>query len=348
MDKFNEFYMLQNQAKKFEQSGLDDKALELYQKIIAEYVPNNDFSFDRAATLLEKKFKYPEAIAVCEKAMERIKAGDLPGDAEKFRLKIERIRSKAGSDAHFKAAVSAKEPEDFHFGLPGFRTHRRLMMILGTVYYTLAALLAYPDQFYTFMFLFAMAFVGSYGLEVLMKLAARKACLKALAVVLIALTASGYALANVPQVKAYWNVTGMQPSKEEGPRTGDGTAPETPDTERTPPEIPEKYLTATANTADKHPATELALVSVDMDRVVIDLIVKPGTNLDTVKSISEDMVRTLGGLMTSENLKGPGAETPGELYDFYSAAILVTDTLEQTIAEGQLAKKGKVVNWTTP
>lgn len=353
MDKFNEFYMMQNQAKKFEQGGLDDKALELYLKIVEEYMPNNDFSFDRAATLLEKKFKYAEAIALSEKAIAKIKAGDLQGDVDKFQKKIDRMRQRAHSDADFQAAAVKKEPEEFNFGLPGFRSSKKLLMLLGSAYYALAAFSAYPDQLNTFLFLFAMAFVGSYGMETMMKLANSKACTKALAVTLVALIIAGYSAAQIPQVKVYWATEGSDLYTGEGEKEGaeapeDSGATDTPDTDRTPPEIPDKYLEATAKAAEKHPATEHALVTAENGQVIIDLILNPGTSVDNRVKITEEMLRTLGGLMTSENLKGPDDQYFGELYDFYSATVSVTDTLEQPVAEASLPKKANTIKWTAP
>lgn len=342
MDKFNEFYMLQNQAKKFEQGGLEDKALELYLKIAEEYLPNNDFSYDRATTLLEKKFRYSEALAVCEKAIEKISAGDVQGDAAKFQLKIDRIRLKLKNTPE-QTIIEVKEPEEFHFGLPGFRTTSKLIMALGTAYYALAAFSAYPDQLYTFLFLFSMAFVGSYGMEVMGKLAAGKKCAKAFSVTLIALIIAGYSLAQLPQVKVYWETPGTNQAQ------GNGTGTEEPpDTDRVPPEIPEKYLIAAAKSAQKHPASHEALLTVEQDQILIGLIVKPGTSQDSIHAITEEMVRTLGGLMVSENLKGPSEESLGELYDFYSVAILVTDTLEESLNEGNVIRSTKNIRWTTP
>lgn len=346
MDKFNEFSMLQNQAKKFEQGGLDDKALEIYLRIVDEYMPNNDYSFDRAAILLEKKYKYSEAIGICKKAIEKIESGDLQGDPEKFQKKIERIQLKAKNDTSFQEPAEKKEPEAFHFGLPGFRSTNKLTMVLGLAYYSLAVFSSYPDQLYIFLFMFALAFVGSYGAELMMKLANKKTCKKAFSVVLISLVIAGYSIAQVPQVKVYWDPSGTQLSEGDGSGTGDGTAP-APDTDRLPPEIPVKYLEAMANTAAKHPGFDNAYALVDMGTVVIDLVVMPGTSQDSIQSIAEDMVRTLGGLMTSENLKGPDDGSFGEVYDFYGVTIEVTDTLQQPVNEGTLLKDTNEIRWST-
>ncbi len=356
MDKFTEFYMMQNQAKKFEQSGMDDKALELYMKIIGEYLPNNDFSFDRAATLLEKKAKYPEAIAVCEKAIKMIAAADIQGDGEKFKQKIERITAKSKSSNEKLTVSGDKEPESFHFGLPGFRGHSRLFMGIGTIYYALAAFTAYPDQLFTFLFFFCLAFVGSYGMEALMKLANNKTCTKALTVALVFFLIAGYSFAQIPQVKIYWAVDGTQQSEGNGEKTGEGEEPQTgvpgdtpaSDTDRIPPDIPDKYLAAAAKAAEKNPASEVAEVIYENGIVTMNLLVKPGTSQDVMDTIADDMLRTLGGLMTSEGLKGPTDESYGELYTFYSASINVADSMEQTLAIGSLSKNAKEIVWSKP
>jgi len=349
MDKFNEFYMMQNQAKKFEQGGLDDKALELYLKIVDEYLPNSDYSFDRAATLLEKKFKYTEAIAICEKALEKIRSGDVPGDTDKFQQKIDRMKLKAKKDGNSEPAKGNKEPEIFHFGIPGFRTTSKSVMILGSAYYALAAFASYPDQLYTFLFLFSMAFVGSYGAELMMKLSNNRTCTKAFAVTLIALIIAGYSVAQLPQIKAYWDLEGTQQSEGDGigDGTGDGTE-EPADTDRIPPEIPEKYLESAAKSAEKHPASDNALITVENGQILISLVVKAGASQESIDAISEEMIRTLGGLMITENLKGPTDESLGELYDFYSVGIQVTDTLEQAVNEGSVSRSASEIKWVTP
>ncbi len=353
MDKFNEFYMMQNQAKKLEQGGLDDKALELYLKIVEEYLPNNDFSFDRAATLLEKKFKYADAIAICEKALDKIHAGDIQGDADKFQQKIDRMKLKAKKEVDSGPAQGNREPEVFHFGIPGFRATSRLVMVLGTTYYALAAFASYPDQLYTFLFLFSMAFVGSYGAELMMKLSNNKACTKALSVTLVALIIAGYSVAQLPQIKVYWAVNGTEQAEGngsgDGAGEGTGTGTEEPvDTDRIPPEIPDKYLESAAKSAEKHPASDTALITVENGQIHIFLVVKAGTSQESIDGISEEMIRTLGGLMTSENLKGPSDGYLGELYDFYSADIQVTDTLQQAVNEGSVARSAADITWVTP
>lgn len=353
MDKFTEFYMMQNKAKKFEQSGLDDKALELYLKIISEYLPNNDFSFERAATLLEKKARYAEAISVCEKAIAMITSADIQGDSTKFKQKIERITAKAKNSPEFQAASTVKEPEEFHFGLPGFRSHSRLFMAIGTAYYALAAFSAYPDQLFTFLFLFCMAYVGSYGIEALMKLANGKTCTKAVAVALLFLIIAGYSALQIPQIKVYWAVDGTQQSETGGEKTGEGDEPQpgdtpTPDIDRVPPEILDKYLDAAAKAAEKNPASEIADVLYENGIVTMNLVVKPGTSQDVIGTIAEDMIRTLGGLMTSEGLKGPTKESYGELYTFYSVEIIVADSMEQPVTNGALAKNTNKISWSKP
>ncbi len=351
MDKFTEFYMMQNQAKKLEKSGLDDKALELYLKIIAEYQPNDDFSFDRAATLLEKKSRHADAIAVCEKAIQKIKSENIEGNVFKFQQKIDRIREKVKSDLSTQPVAAAKRHEEFRFGLPGFRTPNKLVMILATAYYGLAAYSSYPDQFYTFLFMFSMAFVGSFGLDLMMKLHNNKVCFKTLAVTLIALGISGYSLTHVPQFQVYFPVGGFVQSGEIDGTPEESEAPEPIEVDahdRTPPEIPANYLATTEKVADKYPGSDHAIVVADKKTVIIELIVNPGTDLKTIEEISHEMIKTLGGLMTSEELKGPTDTSLGELYDFYSVTIVAIDTLEQPVNQGILTQKATEIKWVTP
>lgn len=347
-DRFNEFYMMQNQAKKFEQTGMDDKALELYLKIIEEYLPNNDFSFDRASTLLEKKFKYNEALAVCEKALEMIRTEKIQGDAERFVQKIQRISSKAHGPEVIRAATQKKEPEVFHFGIPGFRTHNKVFMGLGTAYYAFAAFASYPNSPYLFLFLISIAFLGSYGLEVMTKMAGGKAFGKAMLITGLSLVLAGYSVVHFPIVEAYWNVGGDSDAavSSDGSGSGSGsTSEDTPDTDRQPPEIPLKYLTAMTKTADLHPATDFTDVILNGSNVEVSLVLKPGTSIDVAHQISEDMIKTLGSLMVSEKLKGPSKDYWGEVYDFYSVSINITSTLDEQLAAGSLNQASSPIQW---
>jgi len=346
MDRFNEFYMMQTQAKKFEQNGLDEKALETYLKIISEYAPNNDFSFDRAVALLEKKMKFSQALEVCEKTIALIEAGDLDGDAEKYRSRLARIRQKMAESgvAEDSAKAGSKEPEEFHFGIPGFRNPNRLIMAVAGFCYAAFAFASYPDKIYIFGFIVGLAFTIAYGWEVLTKLMFQKRFTKALAVCLIGLLIAVYWGIQIPPIKMMLQPPPVDEAHGNPTDGGNGKGVDVKK-QKTPPKIPENYLTATEKAAEKYHEVDKALASASDGGILFDVVVKADTSPEQCKAIAVDMANTLGGLMTIAQLKGPKDSYYGELYDYYSVTISMQDTMNQTQLSGYMGTSSQIFTW---
>lgn len=346
MDRFNEFYMMQTQAKKLEQNGMDDKALELYLKIIQEYAPNNDFSFERAATLLEKKSQYAQALEICEKTIALIESGDLEGDAGKYKARLPRIRQKMAESGATEAAAAKAEagPEVFKLRIPGLHSDNRILMGIACAYYAIAAFVSYPNEAYYFGFLVGIVFMGSYGWNIQRNASAKRRYTKSLTVCILGIALAVYSGLQFPPVKLL-----IQPpvasSVSESTETGNGSGTGENADPKKMPEIPDAYLEATIKAGEKHHEIEKALVTVSGGNVLVELSVKPDTDPERIKAISDDMLDTLGGLMKSKGLKGPKRDYHGEVYDFYSVSVFAQNELDKKLLNGYMSKGTQTVNW---
>jgi len=345
LDRFNEFYMLQSKAKDLERKGQDDQALAVYTDIIENYLPNNDFSFERAATLLEKKNQFQEALEVCNKAIELIKNKEIEGSIEHFEHKIERLVIKV--QAHKKDS-KVIEKEDFHFGVPGFRAHNKVIMIVAALYYIGTLAFSLPNQYFRYIFFVSLAFALDYFWDALGKLAKRKPLIKSAAVFLIATIICIYSgIQIMPEKDIASDFDNTEASDSESTGTGTGSsADSTDDTDKEPPEIPEKYIEAITNTGNNRHFVENTFVLVEDFVVYIDLYVEPSTSAKNAKRVLEDMSYELGSLMESEGVEGPSDKSYGEVFDYYTVMVTVSSEFDENYIKGALSQGSSDFKWT--
>ncbi len=74
------------------------------------------------------------------------------------------------------------EKEDFHFGVPGFRAHSKVIMIVAALYYIGTLAFSLPNQYFRYIFFVSLAFALDYFWDALGKLAKRKPLIKTTAV----------------------------------------------------------------------------------------------------------------------------------------------------------------------
>lgn len=336
--------MLQTKAKGMERKGQEDQALDTYLDILENYTPNNDFSYERAATLLEKKHRYNEALDICRKAITLIESQKIQGTSEQFKHKIKRIESKLTAEGAETKHISK---EDFHFGVPGFRAHNRIHMIIGGLYYCFGLVFAIPDKYFRFIFLVALAFTLDYFWETIGKLARKKPLLKAFSVFLVALAICIYAgVEALPKAKtADLDMPASSESSEEG--TGEGTATENvEDSTKEPPQIPESYLEAITKSANSHHFVDNTFVFLEEYTLYFDLLIEPSTSVETAQKVIEDMAYELGNLMESEGIKGPSKDSFGELYEYYGVVITIGSEFDDDLAKGMLTGQNGKIRWS--
>ncbi len=87
-DRFDQFYMMQTQAKGLETKGVKRAALDLYVEIIEDYFPDTDYSFQRAVVLLIECGKVERAKEYCKLAIERIENAEMKGNCAFFERQL--------------------------------------------------------------------------------------------------------------------------------------------------------------------------------------------------------------------------------------------------------------------
>ena len=93
-EEMNEMFQLNEKAKAMDRLGNEDKALEIYLEILERFHPHLLANFERPAIILEKRKKYEEAIAICEKAIKLIEEEKISGDKERCLSRLQRLNSK--------------------------------------------------------------------------------------------------------------------------------------------------------------------------------------------------------------------------------------------------------------
>lgn len=109
MSYLAEMHKLVERAKTLERLGKDTEALEIYLEVHEKFFPNTSDLYERPAVLLEKKKRFDEAIAMCEKAIKYIEEGKITGVRENFVKRIDRIKLR--SDYGQKEAPTPKKAE---------------------------------------------------------------------------------------------------------------------------------------------------------------------------------------------------------------------------------------------
>ncbi len=103
---FTEMHRLIEKAKTYERAGREEEALKAYLEIHERFFPNTSDLYDRPAILLEKRRRFDEAIAICEKAIKFIDEGKITGIKDNFQRRIDRIKDRTDyQELHPKKGV---------------------------------------------------------------------------------------------------------------------------------------------------------------------------------------------------------------------------------------------------
>lgn len=94
--KLQELYKLHERAKRMERLGNDDEALRIYLEIQEDYFANTSDLYERPAVILERKHRFDEAIALCEKAIQLVEEDKITGTVEQFQKRIDKIKKRIG------------------------------------------------------------------------------------------------------------------------------------------------------------------------------------------------------------------------------------------------------------
>lgn len=333
-DRFDQYFMLQTQAKKMEQTGSNAKAIELYTEIISSYQPYDDFPYDRLSILLEKNNNVSESIAVCGKAIEKIKAGDIKGDAAKFEDRIKRLSGKVQANESSEKIIKEKEVVDLH--LPLLKTMKGPKVILSLVLYAIALAVSVPDHLLRFVVIFLFFGFIDYLTDALLKLTKDKRAFITLSIALIFLISAFMTSLQLPEVKELIELKeNQQPTETETiVKESAGTVVEDPDA----PLIDEALLEKARKTIELEPAYEKCVLSATSNAIDVALTVKAGTSAEESERIFKKLARNISSLASAKGTTAPNDSHYGSLYDSYTLSFTATDTFDTPVLAGSLHK----------
>ncbi|GAU76943.1 hypothetical protein [Fusibacter sp. 3D3] len=107
-ERMNELYNLTQKAQKMELIN-EEIALGIYQEIFANYTPKISKTYESGIRLLEKRHRYDEALVICTRAIELIKADQISGTLERFESIKERLERKM-KELNPEPVASEKKP----------------------------------------------------------------------------------------------------------------------------------------------------------------------------------------------------------------------------------------------
>lgn len=324
-DMFDQFYMIQVQAKNLEKKGLESQALKLYLEIIATYVPDSTFPYERCVLLLEKNERFDEAKDVCKQALLKIKEESLPGDPNFFLNRLKKIQEKETPPPREKQKIVLLK-----------NLRKPLFLIPLGLYFLLSVLLSLPAQLSKLVFLLTMGLSFLLAIEIYGRIKEKISIKQPGTVLLLSLLVSAYmaSLIPPPDWELFLVFQGFTPSSvvETDPQDG-----QTPDVT-----ITDTDLENLEQLFDR----DLVIQSFDLvesdKTMTLTVFLKPGASLDEAKEATKDL------LVTFSTLKGfPTPESPkvGQLYRLYRTSIKVIDSLGQTVLSGDVNRFNERLYW---
>jgi len=331
-DRFDQYYMLQTQAKKMEQAGNTHKAIELYTQIVTGFQPYDDFAFDRLSVLLEKSYKVAESTAICEKAIEKIKNGDIKGDIHKFEERIKRLSNKAQAVVPSEKTIKEKEVVNFH--VPLLKHFKGIYALMSYALYGLALAVSLPDHWLRFVVIFLFFGFIDYLISGLFKLVQNKRAFITMTISLLFLASAIFSSLQLPEVKELImlkeNVTDAE--SETLVKESAGIIIEDPDA----PLIDEELLEKARKTIELEPSYENCRLSATSNTVEMALTVKAGTSQEEAERLFKKFGRNLSALAAEKGTTPPSDGNYGSLYEIYTLNFTATDTFDAVVLTGTL------------
>jgi tetratricopeptide (TPR) repeat protein len=328
-----EQFKLLKRAKKLEEMGSNDRALDLYLELHDKYDPNTSDAYERPAILLERAKRYEEALSLCQKAIEDISNDKMTGTVEKFEKRIQSIEKK------MTVAPTPNQPkEKYHFGIIGFRTKKPIKMMLASLIY--AALLA-SLVFVKTPYILLTGIGAIYGFGYMVDLLSTKSNVKKILFVLMILSFA-LTIFSITQIPSAFTEPIELESKEEHLEGGENIFTPKDDL----PVITDEHIEMARELINSEIEVVESLIIVNDNQVTFGLLLVDTTSEDRAMDLSETFVEALSRLVASdEGIKGPSFGNLGELYDHYSVLISAGIDDQNILAKGQKSINSKYINW---
>lgn len=288
MAYFAEMHKLVERAKTLERVGKDSEALEIYLEVHEKFFPNTSDLYERPAVLLEKKKRFKEAIAMCEKAIKYIDEGKITGVRDNFSRRIDRIKSRSDYEVVSVDVKKKKKSEPIDWS---FLTNIKIKWALIGSFLSIVVIAGV-------VFYLAVFFKPSFELD-FSKIdfsALRKAGM----------------IETQEENEAYKKAYEALQEKEQ----------EKPDPM---PVITEEMIKHAIKVAERVFQVERANVVAKDDVAGFALIVSPQMSKDDAQKAADTFVKALAAAAANEYdyLEGPNPSNYGELYKHYSIMIAI-------------------------
>lgn len=332
-DRFDQYYMMQTQAKKSEQLGNENKAIDLYLEIVKTYSPYDDYCFDRLSVLLEKNGRISEAIHICDSAFEKIQNSVIKGDKHKYEERLKRLHDKEKTlTSHTKHPQRDKEDIDLH--MPFFRHITGRGTLYSLALYGLVLAISFPNHWLRFIAMLLFLGFIDYLVISLINLSKGRKTLINMTLSLLFLAATVFTSLQLPEVKSYIQLTEDQKNAESQTMVKESAGDIKEDTDQ--PLIDEPLLEKARRTIELEPVFDSCLLQLNGNKVEITLIVIAGTEKPEAERIFKKLARNIGALATENGATPPSGEFYGGVYNTYSLAFQAIDTFDTLILKGSL------------
>lgn len=337
-EQFAEQYKLLLRAKKLEQMGSDDRALELYLQIHSDYTPNTSDSFERPVVILEKKRRYQEALELCYKAIQLIEDDKISGTKDKFQRRINIIESKLQE----KPVIETKEKVNYKFGIIGFRSHSKYKRITSVLFYLIFIIIGVLSKsVYPTLALFGCIYATAYFVDSIQTKADKKTKIKIVTLLSLSLVIAITSFIRTPD--AFTKAFDLRSSDNQ--ESLDGGSNIFKDEENLPL-ISEANISASVSTVMIHIEVEDALILVNGSEITFGLLLDETINKEVAINIADEFVDSLSHLVANDlNLRRPSGPSHGELYDYYNIVISAGSDENNIIIKGKKSKSSKFVTW---
>lgn len=334
-ERIVEQFKLLKRAKKLEEMGSIDRALELYMQLHDQYNPNTSDAYERPAIILERKKKYEEALSLCHKAIEQINNDKMSGTVDKFEKRIDHIEEKLKTTP---VAKDIQVENSYTFGIIGFRTHNKAKTSMAIIFYI--AFIAFgfliKSPFLPIV-LVALVYLFTYFVDIFKAPNKTKPILGFMMIALIAIVV--YSSTQLPD--AFDKVLNLE-DKEEHLEGGENIFKEENDL----PVITQTHIADAQRIIDSEIEVIESLIIVNGSSITFGLILQPQTDKEKAIRLSEDFVEILAHQVSKDtSIKAPGLNSLGELYDYYSITISAGSDVSTILAKGTKGKSSKFITW---
>jgi len=246
----------------------------------------------------------------------------------------------------------------FSFYPPGFRSKKKISIILASAYYALALVFSLPDNYFLFLTLAFAFFAFAYFIDLLSYKSNNRSVAITVIALIIAILATSFSTRSVIRKEYYENIEvdtaailngdGTSDSDNSGDgREANGSDSEDPDEEKLPV-ITEGHKEIAKDEILKNHLVKAINLFVEDDTISFGILVEQGTSYKESKEIGEDLARVLSGAIAAsyEDIDGPTTLSLGDIYDSYRLMGAVGVSSDEIIAKGTKNKSSSRIYWT--